>query len=274
MHGHTIAGRAAATRLPADMPEFFRNATAQLGYLNPEPDRWRADTLRAMDEAFKYDHYVDLEVVPDSALLARDRWAYLAALRRSGLERPEREAGLLPFRILELHQRLTTEFRLWRTTTDPEERRWIEQRIINDAGILGHYVADGANPHHTSVHHNGWAKGYPNPNNYTTDNTFHRRFESEFVGAQVKLDDVLARMNGTPQHFPDTRSAVLDYVRHSHTHLDRLYQLDQKAPFNAQTTAAEHKAFAVERLAAGSSMLRDLWWSAWKNSAPGGAPVR
>lgn len=274
LHGHTISGRAAATRLPTQMPLFFREATAQLAYLNPEPDRWRADTLRAMDEAFKYDHYLDWEVVPDSALAARDRWGYLSTLRRTGLERPEREAGLLFFRILELHQRLTTEFRLWRTTTDPEQRRFIQQRIINDAGILGHYVTDGANPHHTSVHHNGWAKGYPNPNNYTTDNTFHRRFESDYVGARVTVQDLLPRMNPAPRHLADTRSAVLDYLRESHSHLERLYQLDQRTPFNLQTVAPENKAFAVERLAAGANMLRDLWWSAWLNSAPGGAPER
>jgi hypothetical protein len=27
------------------------------------------------------------------------------------------------------------------------------------------------------------------------------------------------------------------------------------------------KKFATDRLAAGASLLRDLWWSAWQNSA-------
>ena len=267
-HGHTISGRAAATRLPVQMPLFFREASAQLAYLNPEPDRWRADSLRTMNEAFQYDHYIDIEVVPDSALAAQDRWRYLAALRGSGLARPEREAGLLPFRIMELHQRLTTEFRLWRTTTDPQQRRWIQERIINDAGILGHYVTDAANPLHTSVHHNGWAKGYPNLNNYTTENTFHRRFETQYVGARVTLQDLIPRINATPRHLADPRAAVMDYLRESHSHLERLYQIEQRSTYNAQTTAPENKAFAVERLAFGANMLRDLWWSAWLNSAP------
>lgn len=268
MHGHTIAGRAAATRLPVQMPLFFREASAQLAYLNPEPDRWRADSLRTMNEAFQYDHYIDFEVVPDSVLAVQDRWRYLTALGNTGLKHPAREAGLLPFRILELHQRLTTEFRLWRTTTDPQQRRWIQERIINDAGILGHYVTDAANPLHTSVHHNGWAKEYPNPNNYTTENTFHRRFETQFVGARVTLQDLLPRMNATPRHFADPRAAVMDYLRESHSHLERLYQIEQRATYNAATTAPENKAFAVERLAFGTNMLRDLWWSAWLNSAP------
>ena len=39
--GHRITGEVAARRVPEAMPAFFRNATQQLAYLNPEPDRWR-----------------------------------------------------------------------------------------------------------------------------------------------------------------------------------------------------------------------------------------
>ena len=40
--GHEMTGYAAAVSVPKDMPEFFRESVAQLTYLNPEPDRWRA----------------------------------------------------------------------------------------------------------------------------------------------------------------------------------------------------------------------------------------
>jgi hypothetical protein len=40
-YGHRIAGRAAAQKLPSDMPSFFRDATEQLSYQSPEPDCWR-----------------------------------------------------------------------------------------------------------------------------------------------------------------------------------------------------------------------------------------
>ncbi|MFN7624862.1 MAG: hypothetical protein ACK5RS_17130, partial [Acidobacteriota bacterium] len=40
-HGHAISGKAAAEKLPPTMPDFFRKASDQLSYLNPEPDRWR-----------------------------------------------------------------------------------------------------------------------------------------------------------------------------------------------------------------------------------------
>lgn len=272
-HGHRISGRAAATNLPLEMPSFFRTAASQLEYLNPEPDRWRERALGEMNEAFRYDHYLDLEVVPQAALDAEDRFAYLAALYKAGLRQPEKEAGLLPFRILELYQRLLTEFRLWRKTSDVQTREWIQQRIINDAGLLGHYVTDGANPHHTTVHHNGWAKGYPNPNGYTTDDTFHSRFETRFVGAKISPADLLVKINPAPVILNNARAEILVYLRDSNNLVERLYQLDNQAKFDAQTTAPANKTFAVERLTAGVEMLRSLWWTAWVKSAPEAEPA-
>jgi hypothetical protein len=266
-HGHEIAGRAAATDLPAELPEFFRTATDQLAYLNPEPDRWRGDGFRELNEAMRYDHYIDIEVIPDSVLEIGDRFQYLFALQRHGLSNPARDAGLLQYRIIELHQRLVVEWRLWRRETDAARRELIEQRIINDAGILGHYVTDGANPHHTSVHHNGWAEGYPNPRGFTTQPGFHSRFESRFVERHVRTEDLLPHMRSEPTAFTDARAEVLAYLRRSHGRLERLYELDQIEAWGAATTGIAHKEFAVERLAAGANMLRDLWWTAWVQSA-------
>ena len=39
--GHRLVNRAAVEKLPGDMPAFFRNASARLALLGPEPDRWR-----------------------------------------------------------------------------------------------------------------------------------------------------------------------------------------------------------------------------------------
>src|SRR5215210_2256685 len=78
-HGHKLSGRAAATRLPKAMPGFFRKEVDRLEYLNPEPDRWRSKTLMEMNEAFSYDHFLDLEMVPAAALDTEDRYAYLVA---------------------------------------------------------------------------------------------------------------------------------------------------------------------------------------------------
>lgn len=273
-HGHEMVGRAAAQTLPAAMPDFFRAAADQLSYLNPEPDRWRDRSEReldpAMDAHHSPEHYVDLELVPPGARAAADRLAYADSLRAHGQNAAK--AGIAHFRALELTQRLRSEFRLWRAETDPRRRAWIEQRILNDAGILGHYVADLSNPHHTSIHHNGWVGD--NPRGYATDNRFHGRFESEFVTAQLQLADVRGAMTGAPSAFPELRPAIWSYVDQTHGHLTTLYELDRRERFGRDTRGAEHRAFAAERLAAGATMLRDLWWTAWVTSAPAaGAPV-
>jgi hypothetical protein len=272
-HGHEIAGRAAATRLPAEMPAFFRTATGQLSYLNPEPDRWRGERFRELGEAFRYDHYIDIEIVPDSALVARDRWQYVAMLSRAGINNPPRDAGLLPFHIVELYQRLLVEWQLWRTETNPEKKRWIEQRILNDAGTLGHYVTDAANPHHTSVHHDRWAEGYPNPRGFTTEPGFHGRFESAFVETHIEQNELLPRIT-QPRRLVDARAEILAHIRRSHARLERLYELDRIERFGPDTKNAAHEEFAIERLAAGANMLRDLWWTAWVRSGEPGNEQR
>jgi hypothetical protein len=264
-HGHRLSGRAAATHLPKAMPDFFRKEVGRLEYLNPEPDRWRSKTFVEMNEAFSYDHFLDLEMVPPAALEAEDRYAYLIAVYQSGVKQPE-TAGLLPFRILELYERLRTEFHLWRTAKDNRTRKWIEQRIVDDAGILGHYVSDGANPHHASIHYNGWDKNTPNPNGYTTDNTFHGRFESEYVQSHIVISDLLPLINAAPRVIENPRADVIAYLRNSNSLVERLYQLDKQAKFDKTTTAPENKAFAVDRLVAGAEMLRALWWTAWLKS--------
>lgn len=267
--GHVMAGRAAAEGLPDDVPAFFRGAADRLAYLNPEPDRWRERTLREMDQAWSYDHYVDLENLPPGALDAPDRWVYLRMLYEAGLERPERDAGFLPFRMVEMYQRLVTQWRLWRGETDPERRGWIEERILNDAGVLGHYVTDASNPHHTTIHFNGWAEGAPNPQGYTTGRDFHSRFESQFVRAHVRYEHVATRVPARARSVAGAaRAAAVAHVMETHTQVETLYRLDRDLGFDPAAPAhPETLAFAADRIAAGATMLRDLWWSAWLESA-------
>src|SRR5213079_2937787 len=98
-------------------------------------------------------------------------------------------------------------------TAPDSVRPWIEMRIIDDAGILGHYVADGSNPAHTSIQFNGWAGN--NPNGYATDKQFHARFESGFVRANVRIADVLAQVDTTARVLPDLRAGIIAYLRES-----------------------------------------------------------
>ena len=269
--GHRMIGEAAALELPPSAPAFFLKASKQLGYLNPEPDRWRSRTEStidpALDRAGAPEHFIDMEMAPpavlDAALSARDRFGYLDTLRAAKIDGIL--MGLLPFKMLEMSQQLREDFRQWRAAPD-SVKPWVEARIIDDAGILGHYVADGSNPAHTTIQYNGWTG--PNPNGYATDRQFHGRFESGFVTAQIKLPDVLARLDTTARVLPNLRSAIIAYLKESNAFVEPMYRVDKAHPFDSTTTNSENKTFAVDRLAAGARMLRDLWWTAYVTSAP------
>lgn len=274
--GHRMAARAAVSVLPEEVPPFFREADEQLVYLNPEPDRWRVAEHEEMDQAFAYDHYIDMENVPQGALDASNRFEFLRILYAAGIPQPERDVGFLPYRILELYQRLVTQWRLWRAEEDPERRDWIAQRIVNDAGVLGHYVTDGSQPHHTTIHFNGWALRVPNPERFNRDPRFHARFERHFVDAHVTDADVARYMGYPPTPVVGwVKEAVLAHILQAHQLVETLYRLDRDIGFDPDEPAAEATVeFAASRIAAGAQMLAGLWFSAWLESAdePSGGP--
>jgi hypothetical protein len=268
--GHFLTGQAAAEALPADMPAFFRAAVDQLSYLNYEPDRWKDSAERTADPALtgasSPEHYLDFEQVPPGTLELPNRFDFALALGRRKVSAGE--VGVLPYRTLELFQQVRVNFRLWRAAKDDRTRGWIEQRIIDDAGVLGHYVGDGANPLHTTINHNGWVQ--KNPHKFTTDKTLHGRFEGKFVEARITIDDVRPRVAPAAKAIIVTqpRREIVKFLTESHSHVEELYRLEAREPFSEKTMSAEHKTFVVDRLAAGATFLRDLWWTAWITSAP------
>lgn len=262
--GHRLIGAAATAALPHDVPAFFRGAGDQLSYLNFEPDRWRnRDALAAATEP---DHFINFENVPEEALAQPARWAFLRVLyRTTKLEKPE-DAGLLPYSIVELYQSLVVEWRLWRAAS-PAERPFIEQRIVNDAGILGHYVADASQPLHTSVHFDGWQADRPNPEGFSSARGLHSRFETGYVRAHVPPGMAL-QVRAEATRLDDVPAAVRAYLYRSYAQVLPLYRLDKEGAFDpSQPPRPEALRFVIDRMGDGATMLRDLWWTAWLKSA-------
>lgn len=272
-NGHLISSEAATFGLPNDMPIFFYKSFPELIYLGPDPDRWRGagESLEAVNPP---DHFLDYEYV--SALdLPPNRYKFISLLADSGTLRRyginNDTAGFLPWRIAELSDLLTNQFRLWRfSLPNSPERAAIEHEIIYVAGILGHYAADSANPQHTTINYNGWV--LPNPNGYATDCETHERFETLFVWHALALEDVVPRLD-PPKLRANSFIAAVEFIRQSNALVEPLYRIDRAGGFDIfRPLSAEAKEFTARRLAAGASLLRDLWWSAWRNSAA--APAR
>jgi hypothetical protein len=264
--GHKLIGRLAARNLPADMPAFFTAAEPHLAFLNPEPDAWRDGEEQKSSTALSLghdpDHIFKFELyAPD--VLPPDRYTFIETLTQQG--KSPRPVGMLPYRAMELFQRMRVSWRRWRTAADPHTRASLEARIVDDAGILGHYIADSAQPLHMSVNRNGWELA-DNPRGYTRDNTLHRRFESEFVNAHVTERHVQPLVRPV-KVADDGLKEIYAHMRRSWDHVNELYELELQQPFGPAQARPEAVGFAASRLADAVSTLRDLWYTAYVTSA-------
>lgn len=271
--GHRIINCLAARYLPVDTPAFLRsgNALDTLAYLGPEPDRWRNRAENELSDTQAADHFIDLEYADLMAPLPRKRYDFIGALAAAHASHPEvpltpEKMGLLPWQTEEVWQRLKVDFREYRKLVAANQNTApVETAILFDAGWLGHYVADGSQPLHTSIQYNGWVG--PNPEGYTTQHKIHSQFEGTFVSANIKTADIRPLIaSSAPRVIDNEWQQFLDYLHHSSTLVETTYRLDKEGGFNGAGNTAS-KAFTEERLAAAAIELRDLIYSAWVHSA-------
>jgi len=272
--GHRMINRLAAESLPTDVPAFLRTPEAvnEIEYLGPEPDRWRSPSEPELNAAQAPDHFIDFEYADIIGTLPRRRYQYIAALTAAEITHPDMAAvlqpdkvGFQPYITSEVWERLKAAMRAYRDlSAQNEDTKPVEAAILFYAGWLGHYVGDGSQPLHVSINFNGWALK-DNPNGYTTEHTIHSKFETTFVGANIKPADVQPLVP-TLKPVGDEWDAYMAYLRHSQSLAERVYQLDKQKGFDG-TGTPEGKQFTAERLAAGAGMLRDLINSAWVESA-------
>jgi hypothetical protein len=260
-----LVSEAATRAVPPGMPRFFHEAYSRLVYLANDPDRWRG-AGRSADDANLPEHFLDYEYVANLEL-PRGRNDFVALLYSSGTAKAKLlapdTAGFIVWRIAEISETLTDQWRRWRALPDGPDREQVEETIVFLSGILSHYVADAANPHHATIHYNGWV-GDPS-RGFRNDCEAHARFESAFVTKHVELEDVTPRVTA-PRERPDEFAEALALIRDSNGKVEPLYALDAKGAFDYPNGSVEGKEFAAERLALGASVLRDLWWSAWIES--------
>jgi hypothetical protein len=69
-----------------------------------------------------------------------------------------------------------------------------------------------------------------------------------------------------PRHLEHPFEDYLAYLRESQALVERSYQLEKACAFDGHGSA-EGRDFIRHRLAAGSQMLLDLWYTAWLDSA-------
>jgi hypothetical protein len=283
--GHRLIGQLGEAALPADLPAFLRTpqAVETVGEYAREPDRWRA-AGRVHDTERDPAHFLDLGDDgrifggPALAALPATRADYDTALRAVGAD--SSKAGYLPYAMIDGWQQLAKDFAYWRILTaaiprekDPERRAWMQRDLVRrealtlrDVGVWAHYVGDGSQPMHVSVHYNGWG-GFPNPHGYTQDKV-HAPFEGAFVRAFVGADQIRAAMAPPAPCADPIEQCVSRYLTTTWSTVEPYYALQKDGGF-AGVDPVRGKAFAAERLAAAADELRDLVTTAWAASEHG-----
>ncbi len=269
--GHIYVNRVAAQKIPPAMPLFLRQAVAEIAYLGPEPDRWRSPSEVALKNAQEPDHFIDLERVSWLDPLPQGRYEFYRKLYEKRAATPDapddylpEHVGMQPYITIEVYGRLKAAFREYRqlhASHRPTEA--VEHAIIFYAGWLGHYVADGSQPLHTTIQYNGWIG--PNPNGYTTDHLIHAQFETAYIAANITMNDFSSLVKG-PERLEDPFGGYMTYLRKSYSLVGDVYAIDKTAGFVGKGSAAAFD-FTTHRLAAASQMLLNLWYTAWIESA-------
>jgi hypothetical protein len=263
--GHRMINRLAAAGLPPGVPAFLRTQAAldEIEYLGPEPDRWRSKAEPELSAAQAPEHFIDMELADALGPLPHKRFDFEAMVFAAG-KRPE-TIGLQPWETDEVWERLKAAMREYRgILVAGGNTKPVEAAIVFYAGWLGHYVGDGSQPLHVTVQYNGWTG--PNPNGYTTAHQIHYQFETAFVAANIHAPEVEAKMSPVKAIDGDMFDAYVAYLRHTGAYVEKVYQLDKAAAFTGAGTP-ESRDFTAECLAAGASMLRDMIYSAWLDSA-------
>lgn len=269
--GHTYINRVAAQKIPADMPRFLRRAVAEIAYLGPEPDRWRSPSEFALKNAQEADHFIDLERVDWLNPLPPGRYEFYRKLYEKRAATTDHaddylpeHVGLQPYITMEVYGRLKAAFREYRHLQETHQPTApVEHAIVFYAGWLGHYVADGSQPLHTTIQYNGWVG--PNPNGYTTQHTIHALFESTYV-AQNITPASFSNLVRAPEHLTDPFQQYVAYLWDSNEKVETVYALEKAGGFTGKGTP-EAFTFTTQRLAAGAQMLLNLWYTAWRDSA-------
>lgn len=281
VRGHQNANRAAVRALSADGPIFLKEYEDWIAKTGPLPDSWRG-TSEPYSKIFEDpNHGWFREQFAFVTALPRSRYEFVLRLHDEYLKikdtDPERAAlmnvrwtGTLPYAAIENYDRMKSAMCLYRraaagsSAESQAEAKYLAQNIAYTMAVMGHYIADGAQPLHDSIHHDGWQG--PNPHQYTTDPRIHGRCESAFVELIQLSDADLVPLIGRPALLEDPFAAIVAHVDDSASHVEEIYVLDKAGAFGDKMNEPATRLVRGQ-LAKAAALLRDLTYTAWVESA-------
>jgi hypothetical protein len=300
--GHRIINQLALASLPADLPAFVQESAAaeRIAFLAGEPDRWYSLPDLPLRHTNNPDHYLDLEQLAwaglDPMSLSPLRYEFavqFAAGRAAHTDKfppidPLKDAdhtrewpGFLPWKITESYDQLKADWSYLRAFEQgggtAAEIANAQANIVYLMGVMGHYVGDGSQPLHVTVHHHGWVGD--NPHGYTTNPKFHAWIDGGFIArAGIRFADLAPRAR--PAKVLATVPAagerdavfagVMRYLRAQNERVVPLYELEKTGKLKADGSPGsfDGRGFIEEQLLRGGEMLGSIWLTAWRTAPP------
>jgi hypothetical protein len=294
--GHRAINELALASLPADFGGFTLTPAMQerVAFLGGEADRWRNVNDLPLKHVNGPDHFIDLEdlqwcgLTPETLPLMR--YDFVAAIARERTAHPEkfplidpaknadhtRElSGFLPWAITEYYEKLKSCFsylKALQKNGTPEEVANAQANVVYVMGVMGHFVGDGAQPLHTTMHYNGWVG--KNPRGYTTNRTFHAWIDFGYLRQTGGID--VKKLAGKIRPAERIKNAgepdgmfrdAVAYLVTQNKLVEPLYELDKNGKLTGEgEKGLEGRAFLDGQLVRAGQLLGDIWYTAWREA--------
>jgi len=291
---HFVINQLALASLPTNFPAFVL-APAQrerIAFLSGEPDRWRNNADLSLRHANAPDHYIDLEELKLCDLtppqLPPLRYSFANRFAQARAAHPERFAsinpqsdqdqtreltGFLPWTIVEYADKLESCFSYLKAYEQaggtPVEIANAQADVIYVMGVMGHFVGDGSQPLHTTIHFNGWVGD--NPLGYTTNHSFHAWIDGGYFRKTGEPDfgKLAGKLHPAERVGEQARSdgmfrAAVNYLVEQNKLVEPLYQLEKEGKLSGEgEQGLAGRPFLEDQLVKAGQMLGNIWLTAW-----------
>ena len=145
-----------------------------------------------------------------------------------------------------------------KTLSKKERHQWQEKWLVT-AGLLGHYVADLAQPLHVTENYDG---------QLTKQKGLHHWFEENIIDElyPTLTDEVYKKAQSQWKTFFEQHKKMsafelsLELVKDSNKNLKRVLDIDKKlGRASEKKVSADYKEIAIERLSTGVLFLATIW---------------
>lgn len=288
---HRTITRLALEELGPPAPAWLREPAAVAGaaFHSNQPDRWRGWEALPLKHANDPEHYLDADRLESFGLalatvppLRREYLKALVLAKERAPDRvepydPERDParthewpGFVLHAVAEEYARLQAalhQVRILESLDDPLREVQLAQAralALVHLGGLSHYVADIAQPLHTTRHYDGW-RG-PNPAGYRWRDRFHAYIDEGFCAAHgIRANDLRPHIRRSVRvSAADPWDDVRAYFERSHARVPELYALES----DGRLDGPEGVALVTSQLGDAVGMLAALLRAACESSQP------